>query len=56
MPKAPFFVPTPEEIQRRSADIRSRWSERERLTRLGVNSEDEERNGGDSEPGEYDLD
>ncbi|MCH8043782.1 MAG: hypothetical protein IID44_08685 [Planctomycetes bacterium] len=56
MPKAPHYVPTPEEIEERSALIRSSWSERERLIRLGLNSEDTERNGVDSPFDEYDLD
>lgn len=56
MPKAPHFEPTPDEIERRSAEIRSRWSEHERLIRLGLNSEDTERDGVDSQFDEYDLD
>ncbi len=56
MPKAPHYVPTPEEIEERSALIRSRWSERERLIRLGLHSEDIERNGVDSQFDEYELD
>jgi hypothetical protein len=56
MPRVPHYEPTTEEIERRSAEIRSRWSERERMIRLGINSEDTERGGLDSEFSEYDLD
>ena len=56
MPRVPHYVPTTEEIERRSAEIRSRWSERERLIRLGINWEDTERDNVDSEFDEYDLD
>ena len=55
MPRIPHYEPTPEEIERRSAEIRSSWSERERLVRLGLHSEDTERDGMDSQFDEYDL-
>ena len=56
MPKATHYVPTPEEIEERSAMIRSRWSESERLIRLGLHTEDTERDGVDLQFDEFELD